>query len=219
MDTRMSIIEAAGELFAERGYAGTSIRAIVKKAKVFLSAVNYHFGSKEQLLLETLKYITTHRVMAGLMPILQDEKAIRNEEDFHQFLYQVVHGFLKTFLLSEDPAWCGRFFIRMSFELSPELRQKVFIEAGYREQFVRLAKHTHPSHSDAQVRLNTQACIGMLHHFVLTWNETRDYFGKGSDIERIERAARFLYARMVAMGDVCFENQEGNACLTKKDEK
>ena len=60
MDTRMCIIEAAGELFAERGYAGTSIRAIVKKAGVFLSAVNYHFGSKEQLLLETLKYITTH---------------------------------------------------------------------------------------------------------------------------------------------------------------
>ena len=49
-DTKQRILDAAEALFASSGYNGTSIRAISKKADAFLSAVNYHFGSKEALL-------------------------------------------------------------------------------------------------------------------------------------------------------------------------
>jgi AcrR family transcriptional regulator len=49
-DTKQRILDAAEVLFASGGYNGTSIRAISKKAGSFLSAVNYHFGSKEALL-------------------------------------------------------------------------------------------------------------------------------------------------------------------------
>lgn len=47
--TRKRIIEAAGELFAERGFSGVTVREIVKKGKTHLSALNYHFGSKDKL--------------------------------------------------------------------------------------------------------------------------------------------------------------------------
>jgi TetR/AcrR family transcriptional regulator, regulator of cefoperazone and chloramphenicol sensitivity len=53
--TRSSIMRAAIALFAERGYDGTSIRAIVDKARVNQAAINYHFKSKEALYLEVLK--------------------------------------------------------------------------------------------------------------------------------------------------------------------
>ena len=53
--TRNSIMRAAIALFAERGYDGTSIRAIVSKARVNQAAINYHFKSKEALYLEVLK--------------------------------------------------------------------------------------------------------------------------------------------------------------------
>ncbi|WP_083238020.1 TetR family transcriptional regulator [Methyloceanibacter marginalis] len=39
--------EAAVALFAERGYDGTSVRAIVTKARVNQAAINYHFKGKE----------------------------------------------------------------------------------------------------------------------------------------------------------------------------
>lgn len=39
----------AQRLFAERGYAATSVRDITAKARANLGAVTYHFGSKEQL--------------------------------------------------------------------------------------------------------------------------------------------------------------------------
>jgi AcrR family transcriptional regulator len=48
-DTKERILDAAEELFAKGGYNGTSVRAISKKADAFLSAINYHFGSKEGL--------------------------------------------------------------------------------------------------------------------------------------------------------------------------
>lgn len=53
--TRQSIMKAAVALFAERGYDGTSVRAIVSKARVNQAAINYHFKGKEGLYLEVLK--------------------------------------------------------------------------------------------------------------------------------------------------------------------
>jgi AcrR family transcriptional regulator len=50
LDTRTQILDAAERLFAERGYRGTSIRAITDLAGANLAAVGYHFGSKAQLL-------------------------------------------------------------------------------------------------------------------------------------------------------------------------
>ncbi|MFI5905947.1 TetR/AcrR family transcriptional regulator [Dactylosporangium sp. NPDC051541] len=50
MDTRTQLLDAAEELFAERGYNGTSIRAVTNLAGANLAAVGYHFGSKAELL-------------------------------------------------------------------------------------------------------------------------------------------------------------------------
>ncbi len=49
IDTKEQILTVAEELFAELGYAGTSLRRVIKEAGVNLSAVHYHFGSKEEL--------------------------------------------------------------------------------------------------------------------------------------------------------------------------
>lgn len=48
-DTKEQIISVAERLFAERGFAGTTLRNVVSEAKVNLAAVHYHFGSKEDL--------------------------------------------------------------------------------------------------------------------------------------------------------------------------
>ncbi|MCI0508747.1 TetR family transcriptional regulator [Chromohalobacter marismortui] len=49
-DTVTRILDTAEVLFAERGFAETSLRTITSKAKVNLAAVNYHFGSKKALI-------------------------------------------------------------------------------------------------------------------------------------------------------------------------
>ncbi|MFC3680982.1 TetR/AcrR family transcriptional regulator [Bacterioplanoides pacificum] len=49
-DTAKAILNAAEELFSEKGFAETSLRNITTKAGVNLAAVNYHFGSKKELI-------------------------------------------------------------------------------------------------------------------------------------------------------------------------
>jgi AcrR family transcriptional regulator len=47
--TKEKILDAAEGLFMEHGFEATSLRAITAAAVVNLAAVNYHFGSKEEL--------------------------------------------------------------------------------------------------------------------------------------------------------------------------
>ena len=49
-DTKERILDAAELLFAELGFAASSLRQITHQAGVNLAAVNYHYGSKEALI-------------------------------------------------------------------------------------------------------------------------------------------------------------------------
>ncbi len=53
-DTKASLLDAAEAILAEHGFAGASLRAITSRASVNLAAVNYHFGSKEELAREVI---------------------------------------------------------------------------------------------------------------------------------------------------------------------
>src|SRR6185437_848559 len=48
-DTKTRILDAAEALFTEHGFEATSLRQLTAAAGVNLAAVNYHFGSKEEL--------------------------------------------------------------------------------------------------------------------------------------------------------------------------
>lgn len=54
-DTRAAILEAARALFAERGYAGTSMRAIGAAAGVDPALVHHYFGRKDDLFMASLQ--------------------------------------------------------------------------------------------------------------------------------------------------------------------
>ncbi|MBC3767837.1 TetR/AcrR family transcriptional regulator [Neptunicella marina] len=66
--TKTEILDAAEVLFAEHGFADTSLRAITTKANVNLASVNYHFGSKKMLIQEVLK-----RYLDILAPVLENQ--------------------------------------------------------------------------------------------------------------------------------------------------
>ena len=49
LKTREALINAAGELAAEMGFASVSLRAIAERAQVNIGGIHYHFGAKEKL--------------------------------------------------------------------------------------------------------------------------------------------------------------------------
>jgi len=63
--TRLSILNAAERCFGESGFDGVSLRTITEVAGVDLALVNYHFGTKENLL---------HEVIARRARIVHEER-------------------------------------------------------------------------------------------------------------------------------------------------
>lgn len=59
-ETKARIIEAAGRLFAERGFSEVTSKEICEAAGTNLTAVNYHFGSREGLYLRVLEMMHEH---------------------------------------------------------------------------------------------------------------------------------------------------------------
>jgi TetR/AcrR family transcriptional regulator, regulator of cefoperazone and chloramphenicol sensitivity len=91
--TRQSIIKAAVHLFAEKGFEGTSVRAIVAKARVNQAAINYHFKGKDGLYLEVLKTAFEKLTEnAGFDP--EKLKSLSREEALRSFVYQQLRPLL-----------------------------------------------------------------------------------------------------------------------------
>lgn len=49
------LVDAAEELFCEKGYDATTVREIVKAADCNIAAINYHFGGKDKLYIEMFR--------------------------------------------------------------------------------------------------------------------------------------------------------------------
>jgi AcrR family transcriptional regulator len=62
-DTQNRLLQAAGELFAEKGFEGTTVREICQRAGAGnIAAVNYYFRDKERLYIEAVKWACLRQV-------------------------------------------------------------------------------------------------------------------------------------------------------------
>src|SRR5262249_29331749 len=67
-DTQQRLLEAAEEIFADKGFNAASIRQICKLAGANIAAVNYYFGDKERLYIEAVKYAHRGRTQGEPFP-------------------------------------------------------------------------------------------------------------------------------------------------------
>lgn len=75
--TRQAIIEAAFDIFRERGYHGTSMRQIAERAGIALGGIYNHFASKEDIFAAVLDAYHPYRVM---LPKLEEVRGDTVEE-------------------------------------------------------------------------------------------------------------------------------------------
>jgi len=87
-DKRTHIIETAMDLFAGKGYEGTSIRDIAEKASVNLAMVNYYFGSKEKLFENIVEYKSS--VTRGLLDEILKNDKLSSIEKIHAVIDSYV---------------------------------------------------------------------------------------------------------------------------------
>lgn len=68
---KLRLVEAAEKLFAEKGFESVSVRDITKEAGANVAAVNYHFGSRDGLVVA---------VMSRYMTPVNQERLVRLEQ-------------------------------------------------------------------------------------------------------------------------------------------
>src|SRR6202049_1731309 len=100
--TRDKLIEAAGHVFAERGYRAATIREICRRAGANVASVNYTFGDKMGLYTEVLRHSVraakTAAITAALDSSLSPEDMIRG----------VIRARLKSLYQEAQPDWAIR---------------------------------------------------------------------------------------------------------------
>src|SRR3954451_15578579 len=95
--TKARLLEAAGEEFAEKGFEAARVRSICRRAGVNLAAVNYHFGDKETLYVQTV--LEAHRSGTELLP----ESVFQEGEPADQLRHFIHHFLSHVTALREHP--------------------------------------------------------------------------------------------------------------------
>ena len=103
-NARQRLLEAATELFAEKGYAGTSVRAIVDRVGVSKPVLYYYFKSKEGLFYAILEWAADvqqeilNEIFATSGTVLERfiflYRRISDGVLQYQDLYKMIHGLL-----------------------------------------------------------------------------------------------------------------------------
>jgi TetR/AcrR family transcriptional regulator, regulator of cefoperazone and chloramphenicol sensitivity len=109
--TRQRLFEAAGEVFAKRGFRNSTIREICHQARANLAAVNYHFGGKKRLYAAVMEY-AYDRAREQYPLAFGDKGEIPPAQRLHDFIQHLMYS-----LLGEGvPSWLGKLMAREMIE-------------------------------------------------------------------------------------------------------
>ncbi|MBL1418791.1 MAG: TetR/AcrR family transcriptional regulator [Moritella sp.] len=102
LDTKTRILDAAESLFAEHGFSDTSLRLITTRASVNLASVNYHFGSKKELIQAVIA-----RHLELFMPLLNEKLTALCAQAEQPSLLDVFNSFVDPLLALEKQSKNG----------------------------------------------------------------------------------------------------------------
>lgn len=136
-DTKERLLFAAGEEFARVGFRAASVRTIVDAAGANVSAVKYHYGSKESLYLAVWGFAAQQMVSDEPMPRVEDF------DDPREALREHIAWFMRLVLTeSEEHPWAGQLLAHETVSPTPGALE-VFVQncAGpIRDEITRIVR-------------------------------------------------------------------------------
>lgn len=164
-DTKDRILDAAEKLFAEQGFAATSLRQITSLAGVNLAAVNYHFQSKDALIVAVMarKIGPINRRRLELLDACEAKGSPRVEEILRCFFMPLFEAGEAGVDLASFPRLLARIYTE-SGDHVVEIFKATFQEvaARFREAFHRAM----PGMDWQTVALAIHFSIGAVAHFL-----------------------------------------------------
>ncbi len=135
-DARNRILDAAGPVFAAKGYRAATVREICEKAGMNVASVNYYFGDKENLYVETIKRVRPPRIEEKLQGAWSTETSPADKlRDFIHAMVRALCGaemfpwlpeLLKREIANPTPACEG--LLQEPFFANFDLLQSILVE-------------------------------------------------------------------------------------------
>ncbi|MDA8806410.1 TetR family transcriptional regulator [Opitutales bacterium] len=157
--TRRRLIDATARLFAEHGYNGLTMRSVAQEADANLAAANYHFGSKDALVLEMLSE-RIQPINKRRLALLEEAKR-RNGKlapSAHEIFHSLIFPIGEEIARSSKSRWSLAQLVARTFT-----EPVYFIERMHQKFFSQIAKLYHQELSLAFPNVPTKEIHWHLH--------------------------------------------------------
>jgi len=196
-ETRQRLLEAAGEVFAARGFRAATVREICQRAQANLAAVNYHFGDKERLYTAVLQY-TFH--CAEPLPL---DLGLSGEASVEERLRAFIRSHLFSLFAEGRPAWHRKLIAREMAEPTQALEtvvdQTIRPEAELLMAIVRdvLGPDAHPQRVWQCASSIIGQCLFYYHtRPVITWLDPKQTFTPEALAQLVDHITHFSLAAL-----------------------
>jgi AcrR family transcriptional regulator len=165
--TKTAILSAAERLYADRGFGDVTLRDIVAAAGVNLAAVNYHFGSKDELIAEL--FVT--RSLATNRERLNELKAVEQAGDGRADISAILRALVGPTLRGclgpdRERSAAARFMIRASIESVPPIRRIKNREIDHLRKFAAAMRRSLPSRDRVELYWGLHFALAMAHQTI-----------------------------------------------------
>jgi AcrR family transcriptional regulator len=167
-ETREAILRAAAELFGREGFAGTSLRDIVREAGVNLSAVNYYFGTKEQLYEEVIRHVLSQSIRTEDWAEAIGRINVRSPQEVADMLYREIRTLFLNYVGLNKPEWYGKLLTRGLLEADPRVEAALSeLDQPIRELLRRVLPGLIPEENLRQIDFWIISVFAQIHHYLL----------------------------------------------------
>src|SRR5579871_4170012 len=182
--TRSAILAAAERLYADRGFGDVTLRDIVAEANVNLAAVNYHFGSKDELIAELFVTRSLQLNRERLRELRAAEDAGGGVADIADILRALVGPTLRGCLGPDTQhSTAARFMIRVNIESVPAIRRIRNREIDHLRKFIAAMKRALPESSEVELYWGLHFALAMAQQTVRDTERSEEHTSNSSHVE------------------------------------
>jgi AcrR family transcriptional regulator len=194
--TRTAILAAAERLYADRGFGDVTLRDIVAEANVNLAAVNYHFGSKDELIAELFVTRSLALNRERLRELRAAEERGNGRAAVSDILRALVGPSLRGCIGPErDRSTAARFMIRASIESVPPIRRIRNREIDHLRKFITALRRALPDRGEVELYWGLHFALAMAQQTVRDSERLTKLSDGKCDLDDVEG----VIARVVAV--------------------
>lgn len=205
MTTKELLIVNAGELFSESGFEAVSTRAIAEKAGVKLSAIHYHFGSKEKLYLEAFDQAKARGQSVKIRDVMNENPSLlKTPAGQAEIVKNTVFRRFYHYFREDRARWETQLLVREITNPSsvlPVISEKMFDDdADGSIEFYKIVK---PEASPKEALAWGDLLLGQTVFYIMAKDAIKVVRGKGHlDADFYQNAARTLSRAMILSLDL-----------------